>query len=278
VRGSTPAAGPEFVRYGGNTSCIAIARAGEPAPSLVLDGGTGLRDLTTLLVEAPFAGTILLSHLHWDHVQGLPFFRAGDRDDAEVRLLLPVERPGTNPEELLARVMSPPFFPIRPRQLRGRWTFGAVVAGRTEVDGYEVTARQVPHKGGLTFGYRVSADGGAVAYVPDHCPTALGRGPDGLGEYHQAVVELAAGADVLVHDAYFLAEELDVDASLGHAAAEYAVGLGRLCGVKSVVLFHHAPERDDADLDRIADRFKGSSPAVRVAASGTTIDVSAAEW
>ena len=140
VRGSTPAPGADYVRYGGNTSCVAVAHARGAAPVLALDAGTGLANLTGLLGGAAFAGTILLSHLHWDHSLGLPFFRAGDRDDARVTLLLPeqaagqggTERSGAggaSAERLLGQVMSPPFFPIRPGELRGSWEFGAISPG-----------------------------------------------------------------------------------------------------------------------------------------------------
>ena len=122
VRGSTPAPGAEFVRYGGHTSCVAVTHDGAAAPTLILDAGTGVRRVTALLAGQPFTGTILLTHLHWDHVQGLPFFRAGDRDDARVTLLLPDQQDGTGAEEVLARAMSPPHFPIRPSELRGRWS------------------------------------------------------------------------------------------------------------------------------------------------------------
>src|SRR5919108_3748543 len=113
ARGSTPTPGPEFVRYGGNTACVALAREGE-RPALVLDGGTGLTRLSRMLDGHPFRGTILLSHLHWDHTHGLPFFPAGDRSDARVKVLMPVDG---DPEELIARVLSPPHFPIGPEAL-----------------------------------------------------------------------------------------------------------------------------------------------------------------
>jgi len=125
VRGSTPATGAEFVRYGGNTSCVAVAHDNGAPPALILDAGTGIRRVTALLAGQPFTGTILLTLLHWDHVQGLPFFRAGDRDDATVRLLLPDQQDGASAESVLGRAMSPPHFPIGPGQLRGRWEFGS---------------------------------------------------------------------------------------------------------------------------------------------------------
>ena len=196
VRGSTPAPGPDFVRYGGHTSCVAVAHDGA-APTLILDAGTGVRRVTAQLNDQPFTGAILLTHLHWDHTQGLPFFRAGDRDDARVTLLLPDQQDGTGAEEVLARVMSPPHFPIRPGQLRGSWSFGAVSPGELEAGGFTVQAREIPHKGGRTLGYRVSDGRSVAAYVTDHCPTALGPGPDGWGEYHAAALELAAGADIV---------------------------------------------------------------------------------
>ena len=249
--------------------------AGGPGapPTLILDAGTGLRQVTALLAGRPFAGTILLTHLHWDHVHGLPFFRAADRDDARVTLLLPDQRDGASAEQVLGGGMSPPHFPIRPSDLRGSWAFGTVSPGQLKADGFTVEAREIPHKGGRTLGYRVSDGRAAVAYVTDHCPTALGPGPQGWGEYHPAAVELAEQADVLVHDAQLLAEELPAQAAFGHAAAEYAVGLGRRAGARHVVLFHHRPDRTDDELDQVARRFVSCPVPVTVAAEGLVLDV-----
>ena len=183
VRGSTPSPGAEFAGVGGHTSCVAIGAAGR-APTLVLDAGTGLRRLTGVLDGAAFRGTILLSHLHWDHTHGLPFFAAADRPDASVRLLLPDQ--GADAKETLARGMSPPHFPIGPDGLRGTWTFDGMAEGTTALEGFTVLAREIPHKGGRTFGYRVSDGRTTIAYLPDHAPQSLGPGPEGLGEYHDA--------------------------------------------------------------------------------------------
>jgi len=248
VRGSTPAPGADFVRVGGHTSCLAIAPDGR-RPSLVLDAGTGLRRLSALLAGAPFRGTILLSHLHWDHTHGLPFFPAGDRPDAWVRLLLPDQ--GHDPQELLARCMSPPHFPIGPEGLRGSWTFGELTEGTHELEGFSVLAREIPHKGGRTFGFRVSDGRATLAYLSDHAPQVLGPGPEGLGEYHEAVRQLVEGADVLVHDGQYTAAELPARGSFGHAAAEYAAGLGGAFGVGRVLLFHHDPARTDDEVKHL---------------------------
>jgi ribonuclease BN (tRNA processing enzyme) len=275
VRGSTPAPGPEFVRYGGHTSCVALAHDGAAGPSLILDAGTGLRRVTGLLAGRAFAGTILLTHLHWDHVHGLPFFQAGDRDDARAVLFLP-DQEGGSAADVLGRGMSPPHFPITPGELRGNWTFGMLEPGQLKAEGFTVEAREVPHKGGRTFGYRVGDGQSVITYIPDHFPTAFGPGPEGWGEYHPAALDLAAGSDLLIHDAFLLPEEVAAEASFGHAAADYAVGLGERAGARRVMLFHHKPGRTDEELDLLGARLGAGSaeqPAVIVAAEGRILDL-----
>jgi phosphoribosyl 1,2-cyclic phosphodiesterase len=278
TRGSTPAPGPEFVRYGGHTSCVALSLSDAAAPTLLLDAGTGLRRVSSLLNGKPFEGSILLTHLHWDHIQGLPFFQGGDRPDATVTLRIPPQEDGADAESVLERMMSPPLFPIRPRNLRGKWSFDvlppeAFVDRGFSAEGFEVMAREVPHKGGRTVGYRVTDGRSTIAYIPDHCPTQLGAGPDGWGEYHPAVLELAHNVDVLVHDAHLFPEELAAEASFGHAAADYAVELGRQAGAQIVTLFHHRPDRCDGALDALVDRFSASTVTVLGASDGLEIEL-----
>ena len=252
VRGSTPAPGPDFVRYGGHTSCVAVAPDGG-RPTLLLDGGTGLMRVTELLGATPFDGTLLLGHLHWDHTHGIPFFRSGTAHGSRVDVLLPEQvagRPG-DAHATLARCFSPPHFPVEPRELGGGWTFAEIAEGTRPVEGFEVLAREIPHKGGRTFGYRVSDAGGTIAYLSDHSPTGLGPGPDGLGERHEAALALASGADLLITDAQHLAAQFPDVAFLGHASVEYDVELAVEAGVRTLVLFHHDPWRTDDEVDAV---------------------------
>jgi phosphoribosyl 1,2-cyclic phosphodiesterase len=272
VRGSTPAPGSEFVRYGGFTSCVAIAHDDNAVPTLVLDAGTGIRRLTDLLDGEAFHGSILLSHLHWDHTHGMPFFQGGDREDARVDVFVPDQLDGSTAFAILARGMSPPHFPIGPDELRGKWSFTNLEPGVNDFEGFEVVAVEIPHKGGRTFGYRVSDGHSVLAYMSDHCPTDLGPGPDGWGVYHEAAMALCEGADVLIHDASLVKEELAQESFFGHAAAEYAVELGRRAGVTQVVLFHHKPNRTDKQLDSIAGRF-GPTPEVLIASESVVLQL-----
>ncbi|MEY2476226.1 MAG: hypothetical protein QOG87_1541 [Actinomycetota bacterium] len=255
---------------------MAIAHDGDK-PRLVLDAGTGLQRLTRELGQ-PFKGTILLGHLHWDHTHGLPFFAAGDNPDAEVTLGIPAQgdvdeaRTGP-PEAMLERFMSPPAFPITPAQLRGKWDFLRLEPGDHAFEGFDVGVREIPHKGGRTFGFRVSDAGRTLAYLSDHSPVALGDGPDGLGAYHPAALELASGADVLVHDAQHTIDEFAIKRDWGHSAIEYAIGLGVEAGVGKVVLFHHDPPRTDDQLDAIVAAHQNHPVEVIAAREGLLLDV-----
>ncbi len=274
VRGSTPAPGADFVRYGGHTSCVAIERDDATAPHLVLDAGGGLSAVTRLLDGAPFAGTILLTHLHWDHTLGLPFFAAADRADASVAVVLPEQEDGTDPVCALAGMMSPPYFPIGPTDLRGHWTFDCIAPCTREIEGFEVLAQEIPHKGGRMLGYRISDGHSTLTYMPDHCPTVLGPGEDGFGEYHPAAIELARDTDLLIHDALLFPEELAAEAEFGHAVGEYAIELAKRAHAREVVLFHHRHDRTDDALDGLARRLGGGEePSVTVAAEGLVFEL-----
>lgn len=273
TRGSTPAPGVEYVRYGGQTSCVAVV-SDDGACRLILDAGTGLRRLPAMLDGEPFTGSLLLTHLHWDHTHGLPFCPSVDNPGARTTLYIP-EQPGGDAEEILARAMSPPHFPIRPREMRGSWEFRHLAPGTHQIEGFEVLCLEIPHKGGRTFGYRVSNGRGAIAYMPDHAPTVLGPGPENFGPYHEAAVELTRGVDLLLHDSQYTSEEFPARAHFGHSSINYAVGLGEHAGARQVVLFHHDPWRSDTQLDSIVEHWSGGPIPVTAAVEWDILDVDA---
>jgi ribonuclease BN (tRNA processing enzyme) len=271
VRGSTPAPGPDFIRYGGNTSCVAVSHDGA-APTLVLDAGTGLARLSRALDGAPFRGSILLGHMHWDHTHGLPFFPAGDRPDSAVDLYVP-KQGKDGAEALLSRAVSPPHFPITPSQLRGQWRFLDLDNGVHDIEGFSVTAVDIPHPGGRTLGYRVTDGRATIAYLSDHWPISLGKGPDDVGEYHENALELADGVDLLIHDAQYTADEFAARSMFGHSTIEYPVQLARRANAKRLMLFHHDPPRTDDALDAIVASLGDAGVPVSAAAEGVELQL-----
>jgi len=268
TRGSILTPGPRFVRYGGNTSCVAVARDGEP-PTVLLDAGSGLATAGSLFGPEPFRGSILLGHLHWDHVYGLPFFGAGDRRGARVRLFMPAQG---DPYEALARPLSPPAFPIDVRELRGDWSVAGIEPGAFRTEGFTVLAAEIPHKGGRTYGYRVEDGTRSIAYLSDHSPTDLGMGPGGIGEYHDAALALATGVDLLIHDSQYTSEELVEKIDWGHCSYRYPIELAHRSGARRTLLFHHDPSHDDAALDIIAG-LVADEPGVSLAVEGNVVDL-----
>lgn len=270
VRGSTPAPGVAFSGVGGNTSCVAVTPIGGSVPTLLLDAGTGIRSVSDLVAPAPFHGTILLSHLHWDHLHGLPFFAAADRCGSSVQLLIPAPVGAPMPPvQVISRAMSPPHFPIGPEGLQGDWRFGAIDEGMHRLEGVDVLAREIPHKGGRTFGYQLADADGTVAYLPDHLPSAAGAG-------RAAALALAAGVDILIHDAQFLKTEDAQATAYGHSTIEQAVQLALDAGVGQLVLFHHAPGRTDEQLRDIVDRLDVGGLTVHLGCEGDVLSPGAA--
>jgi phosphoribosyl 1,2-cyclic phosphodiesterase len=270
VRGSIPVSDAAMLGVGGHTSAVAVAHDGA-SPTLVLDAGTGLRQWGRHVGPAPFRGTVVLGHLHWDHIIGLPFFRAADHPEAETTVLVPAQ-PGGGPEALLERMMSPPAFPVVPTGLRGRWGYESYDEGTARLEGFDVSAREIPHKGGRTMGLRVSDGTSTLAYLSDHAPQDFGPGDDGTGALHEAALELAAGADLLIHDAQYTKAELPIRGHFGHAAAEYAVKLADAAGARRVLLFHHDPDRTDDQVEVLADAARATATVhVDVAREGVSV-------
>ena len=220
---------------------------------IILDLGTGLhlygaeftrRDMDGAVGE-PFRGTALLTHLHWDHVQGIPFFAPLLSAGAELDLHAPVQA-GEPLADVVRGFLSPPYFPVELEALPGQIRFHDTEPGRFQVDDATVTAAWVPHVG-PTFGYRVERDGRSVAYVSDHQqPTA------GPAAVDPAVLEICRDVDLLIHDAQYDDAEFAQRPDWGHCTVDYAVEVAAASGAHTLALFHHDPSHGDDVVDRLA--------------------------
>ncbi|MGE5211693.1 MAG: MBL fold metallo-hydrolase [Acidobacteriota bacterium] len=245
VRGSTPCHGDEIARYGGNTSCVSLAIPGHDP--ILFDLGTGLRYFgLTQPVDQPVRGTCLLSHLHWDHIQGLPFFKPFLRPGAHVSMYAPVQPGDLTVEGVFADTIRPPLFPIHFSMFPGMVDIHEVGDSEFSLgDDVHVRSRLIPHVG-HTVGYRVEWNGRSVVYMSDHqMPT------DGSHSAWPGALELCDGADLLIHDSQYTPEEFAEKRDWGHCTPEYAVWLAGQAGVKHLALFHHDPAHDDDELDAI---------------------------
>jgi phosphoribosyl 1,2-cyclic phosphodiesterase len=262
VRGSTPCPCEANSRYGGNTACVALEVADEDP--IILDIGTGLRLFgDTQPQDGTFRGTALITHMHWDHVQGLPFFVPILRPGAQLDVYGPC--PDSTHHSLgsaFAEFMRPPYFPVTVDELPGDIRFHDVHDTTMAIGNAKVVARTVPHVG-ETNGYRIDWDGVTVAYISDHQSPRVGE-DEGM-TIADSVLELADGADVLIHDSQYWPGEWRAKHYFGHCTVDYAVHVARVARAKRLVLFHHDPAHDDAEVDKILEH-------ARRCAAGTCIE------
>ncbi|MFM7069565.1 MAG: MBL fold metallo-hydrolase [Actinomycetes bacterium] len=242
VRGSTPCACESTRRYGGNTSCVVLTRPA--ADPIVFDLGTGLRYYgMDIGCGQPFRGTALVSHLHWDHVQGIPFFAPWLSDGSRLDVYGPAQG-ATTLEEAVRSFIKPPYFPVTLDDLPGEVTITEATP-EFSVGDAQVRTALVPHIG-PTLGYRVTLDGVTVVFIPDHQQPGAGS-----TVVDPAVLELCEGADLLIHDAQFDNDEFTTKADWGHCTVEYAVEVAAQAGVRRLALFHHDPSHGDERLDAL---------------------------
>jgi phosphoribosyl 1,2-cyclic phosphodiesterase len=281
TRGSIPSPGPSTVRYGGNTPCLELRTA--DGWLIILDAGTGIRELGRSLIRQgngqPVAGDIFLTHAHWDHIQGIPFFaplfRKGNRFTIWGSRSLQ-----TSIDRVVRDQMSPVVFPVSFEELQARIDFQELAEERRQGTGYEVSAMGVRHPGGA-LGYRFSTgnvDGRALVYVSDNELSPDARYDDAPG-WREKLVAFARGASVLVHDTMYTAEEYRSFVGWGHSTHEQAVELALDAEVERLVLFHHRPERTDDEVDRCVEGCReivarrGRHLEVLAAAEGMTLQV-----
>ncbi len=251
TRGSLASAGLDTVRYGGNTACVEV-RA-DDGSLLVLDAGSGIRRLGGALgAEARI--DILLTHLHMDHVQGLGFFTPLYRASGETHIWGPPSI-HANLRTRLGRYLSPPLFPVRLRDLPSRIFLHDAPAEPTRIGPFTVGAALVVHPG-PTIGYRISSGSRTLAYLPDHEP-ALGARSFPISGRWTSGHDLAAGVDLLIHDAQYTADEYRSRPGWGHSSVDHVLAFAELTSVGRLVTFHHDPGHDDDTLDALHETMVG---------------------
>ena len=284
TRGSIAKPGQTTIRYGGNTSCVELRT--NVGTLLVFDCGTGAHELGRELVNQQGTATrghILISHTHWDHIQGIPFFEpffnpGGEWDIYGPKGLLQSIR------ETLAGQMEHNYFPISVEKFGATIRYHDLVEGAFSIDDVKVTTQYLNHPA-LTLGYRVSADGATMVYCCDHEPNvvAAASGDPEITGLDRRHVEFLAGADLVIHDAQYTAQEYPSRIGWGHSTGEYVVRVCQAAGVRQVFLTHHDPVRDDDAVDRIIEQLRkrmvGTQPTLEIlaAAEGRVVDIAGAQ-
>ena len=278
TRGSIATPGPSTARYGGNTACIEVRSA--RGTLVVIDCGTGAHPLGQKLIAGDGqSGYILISHTHWDHIQGIPFFAPLFRAGTEWDIYGP-KGLGTSLRETLAGQMQYTYFPISLDRFGATVRYHDLLEGSFDIGDIKVSTRYLNHPA-LTLGYRLEADGLTVVYASDHEPYSrdLASGHGEITGQDLRHAEFFKDADLLIHDAQYTAAEYPEKIGWGHSSGEYVLKLSQHAGVKKVALIHHDPLRDDAALDGVVEalqavlRADANCVEVFAAAEGQTIEL-----
>jgi phosphoribosyl 1,2-cyclic phosphodiesterase len=267
VRGSVAVSGPQVAKTGGNTSCIEVTSQGE---RLILDAGTGLRALgDELMKSGPARATMLFSHLHWDHVQGFPFFTPAYHPLSELKLYGPGDGGDVALRDVLDKQMSPPSFPVPLAAMKSRMSFGAARAGaRFEVGPFAITPFEVPHPQGC-LSYRIEANGASFVFMTDVELDVSQLAP---------IARFIEGADALVLDAQYTPDEYagkigPPKKGWGHSTMIDAAKVAAAADVKRLFLFHHDPAHNDDFVEGMAERARQEFDRADVAREGHLLEV-----
>ncbi|MEP6685759.1 MAG: MBL fold metallo-hydrolase [Verrucomicrobiota bacterium] len=262
VRGSTPAPGRGTARYGGNTSCVEVTAGNQV---LILDAGSGIRELGAELVEAagssPVEATILISHTHWDHIQGLPFFAPAFSARNHIRVIAPKGK-GATLERALRNQLDPINFPVGFDQMLGLGRVEELASDHETLGAFTIGVTNLSHPGGCA-GFRIEANGASIAYLPDHEPFESICVPmrSAISEARRKqLVEFVNGVDLLILDTQYTETEYRNKIGWGHGCLPDSVALAVEAGVQHLVFFHHDPAHDDDQLAAMLEQARRLAP------------------
>ncbi|HEX4335014.1 MAG TPA: MBL fold metallo-hydrolase [Polyangiaceae bacterium] len=264
VRGSIACPSPRHVAYGGNTSCLEVTAGNE---RVILDAGTGIRDLgDSMLRRDVRRAHLLLTHVHWDHINGFPFFAPGYQANRTFEIKAAHLRPLGGVREVLAGQMGQPTFPVPLETMRSCLVFEDFDAGDAFDIGPGVRVRTAPlnHPNGAT-GYRLEASGKAVCYVTDTEHV--------IGSPDQKILALIEGADLVVYDCTYTDDEFPAKVGWGHSTWQEAVRLCRQANVKQLAIFHHDPSHEDSFMADIEQQAREMWSGAIVAREGMRIEL-----
>ncbi len=275
TRGSIPTPGSETVRYGGNTACVEVrTRSGV---LLILDCGSGIRPLGHALlkeIEPPIHGTILLSHTHWDHIQGLPFFGPAFAKQNRFTMYGPAGERGLI--ETLEGQMTFSYWPVGLDQFAAQMSYVNMNEGELHIEDVVIKSQYLNHPG-VTQAYRIEADGAVLVYATDHEPftpqlyrsnARPGLISSVLHEGDRRHAAFLSGADLIIHDAQYTEDEYAAKHGWGHSPIPYVIEMAKLAGAEQLALFHHDPERGDGALD---DLQESASRMATVSSAGVHV-------
>lgn len=261
VRGSIPSPGPEFVRYGGNTACLEVRT---PKAQIILDAGSGIRELGNALCAArePMRAHLLISHTHWDHIMGFPFFRPAYMAGNELDIYGPLQvHSGKGIEQVLSNQMDYSYFPVRTCEMQSRIRYHNLGEETFQIEDATVRTMFLNHPIYM-LAYRIECNGRAMVYSGDWEPyhTALyddplpqnSEGEKWVPEHDAKMIEFLRDADLFISDAmYTMAEYVAEKKGWGHSTIDHNVSLARRAHVRRLALFHHEPVRTDVEVDEL---------------------------
>lgn len=280
TRGSIAKPGPTTVRYGGNTSCVEVVTA--KGTRLVIDCGTGGHELGQAIMREgkPSRGHMLISHTHWDHIQGIPFFTPFFVPGHEWDLYAP-QGFSESLKDTLAGQMEYTYFPVTPEAFGATVRYNNLGEGRFVIDDIAIQTRYLNHPA-LALAFRIECDGASVIYACDHEPHAadVAHGEAELEGEDLAHAQFMAGADLIIHDAQYLPQEYAAKRGWGHSTLDYAVLIARTAGARRIALTHHDPMRTDDDIDQALERLRNAAPdggpEIIAAAEGLILEIGSA--